>query len=801
MRSRSSTKWIAFTLFIIYSWTLFYYTVFGLYKSGTEYFCLQRREDSTDYTFKLLGANSINFERVIEGKRLSIENGFFKGTQNKNIIIKYAIRNNHFVMNCSVNDPSVFYNSFKLNYMVDWDGYIQFDPYSEELIQDYTISCKFEHKPETCNLRKSDSDKFYLCYLVSIGFLFILSLGISVDYHDCLLQRKIKDFIKQIENPMSFLDFCNPVTGEACYIRKGQVIMCISKLGSPLNIGTGSKSFEDKENKYYLDNQGVHINHKTGGHEYLDLDDTMIIQLKSYFGLLKMNRENCAIDETRKHFYKTTEVLNMLKEGNNIIFSKAGSDYYCLKVNRLNIEMLSNFVKLTNEFKAYLIEHNQRFFGKVNMVALIKTLENKVSHVEKPDKVSNSQWKLYTSDIRHIFKDKFRMVKYSQTSWERSKVLKYMPTEKFIEIENNWIKKDESDKEKVEFEIKVSNKVPNLPDVEKTVNYCMNNLFYYKEEERSVYFDWSNGLEDCKNVWKKKTKAIDKEYNEIKSVIRNIPKVEGLIKSYCEMVKKDVLPEFAIRFEEERNKNKERFENYMKIKSSFFKKELGVAYRDMGREERAIKVIQKEVANCKNGSNFLVLNKDFSSVRGKVNKLAENHIKLCNYYDLLKDLKESGDDEIATEKVEIDFNELKSNWFKKPNNNDYQTKSKHSKVRKGKKRLSLKGKNLLTNKKSYLTEDYVTLFEKTSEVLLNKDYNVLKDIECRKKPYYSMIKSIKRQLGKQRPPNVKEFDLGKIFSMYTSSQYIPSDTKNEDIQSLLKEIAIIDQSNIITNYL
>lgn len=801
MRSRSSIKWIAFTLFVIYSWTLFYYTVFGLYKSGTEYFCLQRREDSTDYTFKLLGANSINFERVLSGKKLLTENGYFKNTKDKNTVIKYSINSNHFVMNCSINDPSIFYDSIKLNYMIDWDGYIQFDPYSKSILKNHTISCKFEHKPETCSLRKSDSDKFYLCYLISIGFIFIFSLVILVDYKDCLLQRKIKDFLKLMEDPLSFLDFCNPVTREACYVKKGQVIMCISKLGPPLNIGVGSKSFEDKENKYYIDDKGVHINCKKGGHDYLELDETMIIQLRSYFGLLKMNRENCIIDESRKHFYKTTEVLHMLKRGNNLIFSKAENDFYCLKVDRLNIEMLSNFVKLTKEFKAYLIEHNQRFFGEVNMVALVKSLENKVSHVEKPNGINNSQWKLYTSDIRHIFKDKFRMNKYSQTFWGKSKVLRYMPTEELIEIENNWIKTDESGVEKIEFEVKTSNKVTNLKDVESTMNYCMNDLFYYEGEEKNVYYEWSNGLEDCKNIWKNKTKAIQKEYEEIKNPIRDIPKVDTLIKSYCEMVKKEILPKFAVKYEEEKNRSKERFENYMKIKSSFFKKELGAAYRDMGRKERAVEVISKEVKEFRSGSMLAIINKDFSAVKNKVEKIAENHIKLSNYYDLLKDLSNPEDEKFEMKKISVKLDDVKSNWYKKPNSVDYQTKSRHSKIRKSKKRLNLKGKNLLTNKRSFLAKDCVDLFKKTSEVLLKKDYSPLYELSVKKKPYYSTIKVIKKCLGKQKTSNTKEYDVNKIISIYTSLNFNLLNTKNEDILSLLNEIYSMFQNSIVTNYL
>lgn len=877
-------------IFCVQICTVNFYAAYSAYKSFNEYFCIQERPTSTYDTYNIGEVTSISFidpSFIHEGKeyrsniydnnnvlielqyddrgdgftsqfdlywpskntggieklwiknKLSLQtfNGVKIDITNLGMSLKmeYKIEDSYFNFVCSSS------NGFA-EHPVDWvdDGYFKVSTgwYSPRNVTGSNINCSLEKRLKDCTLKVSHTEAFFKVYFTLSVILIILILSTIVPFQNHLTLRyfsKIKDIMSK---RLIWGDFCNPITKRSVKFNVGDKFCEISdEAYSEFDNLPWSDDFTDQDGRYqiFLDEISV-----TSGEscEILHLTERSKTVIGKYFSLCKFNYKYCAL-LNKKHFLKTREVINLLIKGKGFKVSVAPFEFIANDVYESDVQALTKTFKILKGEAIILLEHNKRFFKRMEMSCLNLCLNNKTGGFYKPENVNNSTWKLYGSDFHHLMENLKSKNTFRQVKWPPSKTLRELfeyidlnrvKTINDLEVETV-IKPSDLNKFKVEF---------NLPDKIKTpITDLLNKLGDSISSRESVTY--GPGCEPLKKVQncfherlmvmnsKIKNTSLNRSFVSVlkENLVDLVKDVEGIAKNnynllngFCNTATKDEIYE-------NRGTDKEHFgglikkvikprKNKMEIskfkafkngehndKNSYYYKRGFDQYDKLDEKDKEFLINNKVKYVVAGGIyDFNNFKKRLNNIKDKFKCLKSTTVELYNYFDSLQGLEED-DQEGNDEKIEVIINvEDIYNKVLKKNNMVFKAKKSSSKSKRkskgdgdNKKKISKNHTGLQC--RSYLKDVPLSYQLKIASEMLKHGFDKISELNDKND-------NIETKLVKPRAiHNIKGFLIKKVFKSETVKEYFFNKINEEklknvkDTSSKGKSIELVNEGGII----
>lgn len=439
----------------LYTFSIGFYTFYGLYKSYNEYFCTQKRQGGIDYkdAFHL---DILNMSDDKGGFVVNINQMLYTAMPNYNSkgnIINYTLSSGYLNLNHDYKVDDNYFNlacdpdymilrkenykivqgyaifeevsivahktsdgflkvenraslkPIKLPFVLNDTNLVEFNFYNEH-VKLHGLYCVLSKSTETCELLQSTSDKFFATYLYFSLIIAAISILSFFNLNDYFIIRIINTIANKINNVDVFKtsNFCNPVDGKPLYLKKGDTISVLTNGGTNLIDLNGIDRFNDLEGEYTIMGSQVLCKLKNKRGELFDLGQPQIQNLRAYFKIATIDSGSCVVNDDEDHFIKTKEILVALSQGKLINTKEKFESSMVLKINDFELTVLTNaYVNLKKLNAKHLLEHNWRFFSQsYNMKALFNCLNKKTWSRCRPGNVKNSQWKKYSSDVAHI---------------------------------------------------------------------------------------------------------------------------------------------------------------------------------------------------------------------------------------------------------------------------------------------------------------------------------------------------------------------------------------------------------------
>lgn len=570
-------KHLLFALLLHYTLSLGYYTGYGLYKSCNEYFCLQKRADVAEFislqvsdivnTGSFSKVNNLTqgyirspyiitlgnkmYEYEITGSQLNI----FKDPINK-WEKEFKVDHTYVKVTCapssipyegivSSNDAVTFFIGGHLvaaEFNSDGHLYLTTASYLGRMLLPWNsgdlmkTECKEVRSQETCSLPQSHSDKFYLTYLTASAIYWFICILSTLNIRNYAFLRMINYFVCLINHLDigNSLNFCNPISGKPIEIGPGVSINKIKKGSCSFPITRGLDSLKDLNGEYVILESKVLIKTKNKT-ELVQLDVAAASQLSHYFLQISLNHLLCVVDDNETHFLKTEEVIKSLSAGNHIHLTQKLKKSMVLEVNDFEFKVIKTcYPRLKDWCIKKLIEHNWRFYkGEYNIKALMLCLKRKTMSYDRPDRVGNSQWKRYSSDIKIMMKE-FGFKHSCQSDYPPTKTLQDLNKEDISNIEIIKLKGV------ADFVVDVSETVSSSFDMEKKMemmagqlselaNFRPVNLKNNAIQKNDDYFEAVS--EVCEMI-----PQINEKINEKKKAVKNSEDLRSL----CQYIKEHI---------------------------------------------------------------------------------------------------------------------------------------------------------------------------------------------------------------------------------------------------------------------
>lgn len=440
---------LTLVVFFLYSFSIGFYTFYGVYKSYNEYFCKQKRQDLIDYRqtyhldfvapefgkgYMMNVGNMLYHMSPVHNETMDIMY-YELGVGSEDFRHIYLLDNKQFELSCKpdfilsrkenflISGREVIFNNINIMGYRSHEGVLKitnlsnvkpiklpYDPRNvnslDEKYKIHGIYCELTRSTENCNLLKSTSDKFYVVYLCSCFSLILLGIISSLNIKDYFLIRVANKIVERLRDFDVFqtINFCNPVDGKPYYGKSGSTIFVLTVGPTNIEDSLGLDRFVDLDGSYTIIGDEVLCKYKNGDGCLIRLDPAQIKNLSIYFKMATVNSSNCVMNDKENHFLKTKDVIAGLLLGKLITTKIKENDLYVLDVHEFELKLLTNsFTDLKKSHAKHLLEHNWRFFSKsYNMQALLNFLNRRTWSTNRPSSVKNCQWKKYTSDVAEI---------------------------------------------------------------------------------------------------------------------------------------------------------------------------------------------------------------------------------------------------------------------------------------------------------------------------------------------------------------------------------------------------------------
>lgn len=869
--------------------TVNFYAAYSAYKSFNEYFCIQERPTSTYDTYNIGEVTSISFidpSFVYEGKKyhsniydnnnVLIElqyddrgDGFTSQFDlywpSKNIVEKLWIKNKLSLktFNGVKIDITNLGMSLKMEYRiedsyfnfvcsssngfaehpVDWvdDGYFKVSTgwYSPRNVTGSNINCSLEKRLKDCTLKVSHTEAFFKVYFILSVILITLILSTIIPFKNHLTLRyfsKIKDILSKRS---IWGDFCNPITKRSVKFNVGDKFCEISdEIYPEFDSLPWSNDFVDQDGRYQIFLNEISI---TSGEscEILPLTERSKKVIGKYFSLCKFNYKYCALIDKR-HFFKTREVINLLVEGKGFKMSVAPFEFIANDVYESDVQALTKTFKILKGEAIILLEHNKRFFKKMEMSCLNLCLNNKTGGFHKPGNINNSTWKLYGSDFHHLMENLKSKNTFRQVKWPPSKTLKelfeYIDLNRIrtindLEIETV-IKPSDLNKFKIESNLSDEVKIP--------ITDLLNKLDDSITSRESVaYGPGCKPLKEVQNCFheklmvmnnKIKNNSLNKSFvsvlkGELVSLVKNAEEVAknnyNILNGFCNTATKEEIYE-------NRGTDKEHFgglikkvikprKNKMEIskfkaykngehnnKNSYYYKRNFSQYDGLDEGDKEFLInnkVQYEVAG--GVYDFNNFKKRLDNIKNKFKCLKSTTVELYNYFDSLQSLEEENEQEGDDEEMRIFINvEDVYNKVLKKNNMIFKAKKSSSKSKRkskgdedNKKKISKNHTGLQC--KSYLKDVPLSYQLKTANEMVKLGFDKIYELNDKNN-------SVETKLIKPRAVhNIKGFLLKKIFKSEIVKEYFFNKIKEERLRNTKntsskgKSVELVNEKGIL----
>lgn len=285
------------------------------------------------------------------------------------------------------------------------------------------LVCTFQTYEEDCTTTVRTKNSFLFATLVCIVclvLLILLSSRLFRFYYIRFLFQNVLQFFG-IDIPRTHKS-CNPLTDKSHYICKGSKIL---KLGNYENVCLETSDFGIWGNRYIaIHNDNLNffngnnvVSFKLNQHVKKEMGKIIkIVQSDPTFWPTNM-------EET--HYYDIETLIQFLNSGCFVDFTsknKSGlinEDDFLVKFLKLELECKLNLCRA-------IIFHNHKFFfkSKGNTPAMHLVASGKTSWFDRPRNIGNKQWKLYTSDLFHFFKQKGLGKLFVQNKFEMTDSMK-----------------------------------------------------------------------------------------------------------------------------------------------------------------------------------------------------------------------------------------------------------------------------------------------------------------------------------------------------------------------------------------
>lgn len=333
-------------LFLLYSYSLLYYTAYGVYKSYNEYFCLQKHPEFVSRSERFKSMASLQFwpyisefdlgylDLVNRNNKLMYRTHFndtseeFCEIQDKvkgintglklskpesglgeNItIFKYQKNEMYFTILCMIDQLKSNNSGF-----IDDEGLIVFlENYTKNNESTPGIKCMQLAKTSTCEIYKHNKDKAFKLFLYLIIPILLIFALFKVSFINSLNLRFKNDFIEYINECLTFkTNFCNPITGGYVSLKEGDFINSFSDgcLNLPeLLQSTKFNYMKDLESIYFLEEERLNITNLKGLETIvLPISKIENLILGSYFFECTVNPKNCAVNNNMSHFFENQD--------------------------------------------------------------------------------------------------------------------------------------------------------------------------------------------------------------------------------------------------------------------------------------------------------------------------------------------------------------------------------------------------------------------------------------------------------------------------------------------------------------
>lgn len=462
-------------LLTIYYFTVFYYTLYSAYKSANEYFCVQKRADNVDFketvTANCLNVSKLGYNQAGVNRLIFSMNGrlilFNNSNQNfmmvdanhhhkkhvyydsyvplDNFNMEYKVDKNFFKIRCrskigelpkdgfkSVSFDNTYYDGYRTESIVEtgfFTSVFEEQPYIKNPFQIKTydeIICTLEKSPETCSMRTETTNNAFLIFIIIVAMISISHVLVLLEFNRYFFLRLYKRFTAYSQRREINIDFCNPITGDASYLDKGDKVFQFTDCVVNMDFDYHKLSrFKDKRGEYWIESDKTLIIKTEDDFIHIPCDERSCLLIQNYFFEISKDHKRCLCNDEKTHYFSTQHVLLNVLQGRNIELVKVDKKCLILDVKEYEYNIISKITKGSEKVCKLMLEHNQRFFGGcLNFDALLTCIKGKLWFNHIPSKVGNSQWKRYTSDFCWIVKENLNKEMKCQKLLGKSKLLK-----------------------------------------------------------------------------------------------------------------------------------------------------------------------------------------------------------------------------------------------------------------------------------------------------------------------------------------------------------------------------------------
>lgn len=263
----------------------------------------------------------------------------------------------------------------------------------------------------------------FLLYAI-VGLFSVTLLLINLSFRNRMFLRWFKTVLKTFGFDLANeIKFCNEITNEPTVIDEGENYIRFVGSVMPTDIpvefynGPTLNDYSFRDIKVVVTDQSV-IYSENGVGLTFNMELEQLHKVKRYLHLIHQNPRFVCVDYTSRHHIKMKELLVGLASGSGtILMFRCSKRMVVLDSANLTItgeinDLLEIGIKkilLSTELSwgiiLRLIKHNTLFFGELKISALMAVLAKRTSYFNRPANVRNCQWRLYTSDCKHLLKD------------------------------------------------------------------------------------------------------------------------------------------------------------------------------------------------------------------------------------------------------------------------------------------------------------------------------------------------------------------------------------------------------------
>lgn len=457
MCNKSRSRLLVQLVLILYYLSIFYYTLYGVSKSMTEYFCIQKRAGDADYSNTISEMFSLNIDPhypYCKDPMLVAFNESFKifcpsvNSDADRVIyenpvnigpvyeLDYVLDKNYFKFSCEIQNKNLRFSDLDYwdidNYhIMNRQGYFFSEGQSKNRYMtgsniDYNrFLCKLQKSPETCDMKKETQDWFSIFYLVLL-ITFTVAFWLNLTSWKRMIFRRFFSLFHIETDVGDLLQFCNPISKKSVKFCEGDDFYFLSKDDEPIDLTSKLDMFYNDNILYSVKDDQVLIMKNNGSVNKILLDQSSADVLMSYFQLISTNSNFCIVNKEVTHYQSMEEVIRKISLGFKICKGSVTKAEWALDVSEIDLDYLKQFSNLKEDLLKFLLEHNNRFFSVTKIKSLISCLNSKMSYKNRPEDVKNSQWKWYCSDFCRIIKEKENMTLKSEVKWTPSPALMSM---------------------------------------------------------------------------------------------------------------------------------------------------------------------------------------------------------------------------------------------------------------------------------------------------------------------------------------------------------------------------------------